>query len=81
MATRIENERRFPNWEELANGGRRYWIDVDGHLGWRARYVKIVDANEKTSSFFQEIYNESGDLIEIHEKFPKDKGHRKVKGD
>ena len=78
MATRAENERRFPYWDELANGGRRYWLDVEGRLGWRARYVKIVDANESTESFFQEIYDDKGNLVEIHEKLPIDKGHYQV---
>lgn len=81
MATRTENELKFPNWEELPDQGRRYWLDVDGRLGWRARYVKIVDSAEETVFFFQEIYNEQGDLVEVHEKFPADKGHRKAKGD
>ncbi len=80
MANRTENERRFPNWEDLPNGGRRYWLDIAGRFGWRARYVKTVDSSERTTSFRQEIYNDSGELVEIHEKFPKDQGHRKVKG-
>ena len=78
MTTRIDNEGKFPNWEELPNGGRRYWLDVKGRLGWRARYVKVVDLDEKTVLFFQEIYDEEGELVEIHEKFPLDKGHRKT---
>lgn len=81
MATRAENERKFPNWSEQPGGGRRYWLDIAGRLGWHARYVKIVDANENTLSFSQEIYDEQGKLVEIHEKFPVDKGHQKVKGD
>jgi hypothetical protein len=28
--------------------------------------------------FWQEVYDETGGLIEIHEKFPVDKGHQKV---
>ena len=36
MTTRAENERKFPSWEELPSGGRRYWVDVAGRLGWRA---------------------------------------------
>lgn len=79
MATRTENELKFPNWEELPDEGRRYWLDVEGRRGWRARYVKIVDLTEKTLLFFQEIYNEEGNLVEIHEKFPVDKGHQKQK--
>ena len=78
MTTRIDNEGKFPNWEELPNGGRRYWLDVKGRLGWRARYVKVVDLDEKTVLFFQGIYDEEGELVEIHEKFPLDKGHRKT---
>ena len=82
MSTRPENERKFPNWEELPDKGRRYWLDVVGRLGWRARYVKIVDSGEKTVLFFQEIFNEQGVLVEIHEKFPLvNKGHEKQKGD
>jgi hypothetical protein len=41
--------------------------------------VKVVDANENTIRFVQEIRDEMGDLIEIHEKFPIDRGHRRLK--
>ncbi|MBI4764330.1 MAG: hypothetical protein HY787_06975 [Deltaproteobacteria bacterium] len=79
MTSRIDNERKFPNWEDLPNEGRKYWFDVEGRLGWRARYVKIVDSEEKTLLFYQEIYDENGKLVEMHEKFPLDKGHQKIK--
>ena len=78
MTTRAQNEKKFRNWEDLPDGGRRYWLDVFGRLGWRARYVKEVDREEVTVRFWQEIYDEQGKLIELHEKFPVDKGHRKV---
>ncbi len=78
MATREQNERKFPNWVELPGGGRRYWLHVPGRQGWHARYVKVVNANEETVAFYQEIYDEHGELVEIHEKFPADRGHRKV---
>ncbi len=81
MAHRAENERKFPNWEELPGGGRRYWLDVQGKRGWLARYVKIVDRDEKTLSFEQEIYDATGELVEIHRKYPADTGHRRVKGE
>jgi len=81
MTARIDNERKFSNWEELPDDGRKYWLDIVGRLGWRARYVKIVDSEEKALLFFQEIYNAQGELVEIHEKFPQDKGHQKAKGD
>ena len=48
-------------------------------MAWKARYVKEVDALEETVKFYQEIYDGEGNLIETHEKFPADKGHRKVK--
>ena len=78
MASRESNERKFGHWRELATGGRSYWLDVLGHHGWRARYLKEVDANENTVRFWQEIYNDSGQLVEIHEKYPLDKRHQKV---
>ena len=76
MASREQNERNFGQWRELAGGGRCYWIDVDGHYGWRARYLKEVDVEETTTRFWQEIYDERGRLVEIHQKFPVDLGHR-----
>ena len=72
------NERKFPTWENLPNGGRKYWLEVKGKHGWKARYVKEVDAMEETVKFYQEIYDENGNLTEVHEKFPVDKGHRKL---
>jgi hypothetical protein len=46
-------------------------------MGWRARYLKEVDADEKTLRFSQEIYDGEGRLVEVHEKYPIDRGHRK----
>jgi hypothetical protein len=78
MATRKENERKFRHWGELPDGGRRYWRDVLGRRTGMARYVKIVDAEENTLSFVQEVYNDAGVLIAIHRKYPKDTGHQAV---
>jgi hypothetical protein len=78
MGTRAQNERRFSNWQDLPGGGRRYWLDVPGRLGWRARYVKEVDAMERTLFFRQEIYDHQNRLVETHEKYPMDRGHRKT---
>ncbi len=78
MTTRKANERKFPNWDELPDGGRRYWRDVPARRGRWARYVKIVDANERTRSFYQEIYDRTNALVEVHEKFPIDRGHRRI---
>lgn len=76
QSKRRTNERKFGQWIELPDGGRRYWYDVLGRLGWKARYVKEVDAHEKTVRFYQEIYNEQGELVEFHFKYPKDTGHQ-----
>ena len=77
---RRENERKFGTWDELPDGSRLHFYEVQGPHGWKARYVKEVDASEKTMKFYQEIYDENDRLIEIHEKYPVDKGHSRVKG-
>ncbi len=41
--------------------------------------MKEVDSNEETLAFRQEIYDENEVLREIHEKYPVDKGHQKLK--
>jgi hypothetical protein len=43
-----------------------------------ARYFKEVDASKKTRRFWQEVYDDQGRLVETHEKYPVDEGHRKV---
>jgi len=78
MSTRTQNEKKFGQWEELPGGGRRYRKDVTGRSGWRASYLKEVDANETTLRFWQEIHDERGVLVETHEKYPLDQGHRKA---
>ena len=74
-----QNEKKFTNWVELPEGGRRYWFEIEGIFGWRARYIKEVNDTEETIRFYQEIYDEKGNLVELHEKFPIDRKHRKVK--
>ena len=78
MSTRAQNESKFQHWVELAGGGRQYWLDVQGRLGWLARYIKQVDSAETTVRFWQEIYDDQGRLVEVHEKYPVDKGHQKA---
>jgi hypothetical protein len=78
VSTREQNEKKFQQWEDLAGGERRYWLDVSSRSGWRVRYLKEVDSNEVTVRFYQEIYNEIGELVEVHHKYPVDLGHRKV---
>ena len=77
---RRQNEEKFSTWDELSDGGRRYFYEVQGRHGWSARYVKEVDNLEQTTRFYQEIYDEKGELAEMHEKYPIDKGHTRVKG-
>ncbi len=78
LSTRAQNERKYGQWFSLRDGGRRYELRVNGRYGWTALYVKIVDANENTLQFWQEIHDPYGQCVEIHEKFPLDSGHRKV---
>lgn len=78
MGTREQNEKKFGHWTQLPGGGRRYRLEVAGRFGWRACYVKDVDSAEVTVRFRQEIYDDQDRLVEIHEKYPVDKGHRKL---
>lgn len=78
---REQNERKFGNWRDVSNGGREYWYEVRGRSGWRARYVKEVDADEETVRFYQEVYDGGGRLREVHHKYPVDLGHRHVTGE
>jgi len=77
---RRENERKFGAWKDLPDGGRRYFYEVSGRFGWTARYVKEVDLAEQTVRFYQEIHDGRGQLMEVHEKYPVDEGHRPVGG-
>ena len=79
VVKRMQNEKEFDNWIELPTNGRKYWFDVTGRNGGKARYVKEVDSKEVTIAFWQEIFDKNGVIIEIHEKFPIDKGHIKTK--
>jgi hypothetical protein len=47
-------------------------------LGGRARYVKELDAEENTVRFAQEIFDSTGGLVAVHEKFPVDLGHKQL---
>ena len=71
-------ERKFKHWEELPDGGRRYVREFAGSAGGRARYIKDVDSNERTVRFAQEIHDQTGRLIAVHEKFPVDLGHKQL---
>ncbi len=75
---RKDNEKKFRNYKETKDRGRIYWFEIKGKSGWKAHYVKEVDNKENTIKFYQEICNPEGKLVEIHEKYPIDKGHKKV---
>ena len=64
----------------MPDGKRRHFYEVQGRHSWLARYVKEVDVSERTIKFYQEIYDGDGQLVEIHEKYPVNKGHVRVKG-
>ena len=49
-----------------------------GRAGGRARYIKEVDTDERTTRFAQEIYDQTGRLVAVHEKFPVDLGHKQL---
>lgn len=76
---RRRNENRFEVWEDLPSGGRRYSFRKVGRSGWSVVYIKEVDAEERTVRFVQEIYDSDGTLVELHEKYPVDRGHIRLK--
>ncbi len=47
----LQNEKQFKNWDKTSEGGRIYWYEVAGKHGWKARYVKEVNAEEETRVF------------------------------
>ena len=71
-------ERKFKRWVETESGGRVYTKELKGKYGWSAEYIKVVDKNEATQEFMQKVYDERGKLVEIHFKYPEDKGHKKI---
>ncbi len=75
MGTRHKNEKKYDRWIELPGGGRLYELELRGVQTGSARYKKQVDAREVTIRFWQEIFDEEGKLVEVHEKFPEDTGH------
>ena len=77
---RRQNETKFGVWEELSTGGRRYWYEVKSRSGWKARYVKEVDEDERTEKFYQEIYDEEGNLWKFMKSIPLTKAIRRSKG-
>ena len=56
------------------DGGRKYVLEFAG----RALYIKEVDANENTTRFVPEIYDATGLLVAVHQKFPVDSGHKQL---
>ena len=81
MATREQNEKEYRNWIDLSDGSRRYWRERKGKVSGLQRMIKIVDTNENTLLVVQEIYSDSGELIERHQKFPHDTGHQVIAKD
>jgi hypothetical protein len=57
--------------------GGTIWIRRGDSAGGLVIF-KEVNPDETTVRFWQEIYDDTGKLVEIHEKFPLDKGHKKV---
>ena len=54
----------------LPAGGRRFRLEIRCRSGGRAVYFEEFDPAKKTVRFWQEIYDEEGRLVEVHEKFP-----------
>jgi hypothetical protein len=66
---RKANETEYNLWTENDKGGRIYYFEINGKLGWKAKYLKEVNKDEITIRFWQEIYDERKILREIQEKY------------
>lgn len=80
---RQRNERDWPEWEDLPGSRRRYWLRRPGHeWGYHILFKEVVfDAKtqlEETVRLWQEVYDGTGKLVETHQKYPVDTGHRKI---
>ncbi len=80
---RSTNERDWRYWQDLPGGGRRYWIRRPGrHWGWQILLKEVMynaeTQLENTVRLWQEIYDNDGRLVEVHQKYPADTGHQKV---
>lgn len=75
---RRRNEKEYDIWLEKPGGGRIYSFEIVGRFGWISKYLKETNKEEITLKFWQEIYDSNGILQEIHEKYPVDKGHKKI---
>lgn len=54
-AKKLRNERKFSQWEELLLGGRKYWHEVVGKFGFKARYVKESTRGKKQLDFVRKF--------------------------
>jgi hypothetical protein len=52
---RKKNEKEFQFWDDDGDKGRKYWFEVSGRNGWKARYVKEVDEKEDTICFYRKF--------------------------
>ncbi len=80
---RQRNERDWPNWQDLPNGERRYWLWRKGReWGYQILFKEVTfDSKtqlEETVRMWQEVYDDQGKLVETHQKFPTDTGHQKL---
>ena len=75
---RKKNEKEFEAWIETESDGRIYSFEISEKLGWKAKYSKEVNNEELTLRFWQEVYDDKNVLREIHEKYPVDKGPKKI---
>lgn len=80
---RRRNERDWPNWKDLPDGRRQYWIRRQGReWGCQIMFKEVVfdpkTQLEQTARLWQEVYDDNGKMVESHQKFPVDTGHRKT---
>jgi hypothetical protein len=80
---RSRSERDWQYWQDLPDGGRRYWIRRLGrHWGWQILFKEVMYDEEtqleNTVRLWQEIYDNDGNVVEVHQKYPTDTGRQKL---
>ena len=80
---RQRNEKDWPNWVDLSNNRRRYWVRRPGReWGWQILFKEVIfdpkTQLEETARMWREIYDSDGKLVESHQKYPADTGHQKL---
>jgi hypothetical protein len=76
LALQLEREQKYLFYTQFRSGSRTYYTAKElGRVSGSSRYALHVDASENVVWFRQEIFDDAGNLVEVHVKRPVDTGH------